>query len=69
MECSKQIFEIKSKFLRDNHFILFKGIIYFIKNIKALIQNKINTHNNACINIKNKLENRTKPFDFENEFL
>jgi len=49
--------------------IIFLNLIYFIKNIKALIQNKINTNNNACINIKNKLENRTKPFDFENELI
>jgi hypothetical protein len=40
-----------------------------IKNTKKIIKNEINTNDNVCIGIKNKIIKRTQPLDFENELL
>ena len=43
------------------------NISCFMENITKLIQNIISPDESVCIHVKNKLKNRTQPFDFENE--
>ena len=38
------------------------------KNITQLIQNNINLDDDVCLSVKNKLKQRAKPLDYENEF-
>ena len=73
----------KKKFYLSNTFLIILIFLVFIcaiiinkiykiklfkhKNKFGLIQNKTNPDTNACSFIKNKLENRTQPFDYENE--
>ena len=43
------------------------NIAYIFQNLTKLIENIISPDEKTCILVKNKLNNRTQPFDFENE--
>jgi hypothetical protein len=51
-------------------FIIFYFFLLFLpKFLKSNITNHVFSDNIDCINVKNKLNNRTQPFDYFNEFL
>ena len=54
-------------------FFIFKNLnnnnLYDDKRISKILENTIHLDNHACKYIKKKLEKRTRPFNYENEFI
>jgi hypothetical protein len=67
----KSIYKINRVFhIIKISFIIFYSFLSFLPNVlKPKFSNHTFYNNIDCIIVKNRLNNRTRPFDFENEFL